>query len=79
MYYVVQHVPVILTDLLGRQEKEVKANPYKDGYYVFKRYNDDETKIMLYTLYCVNLDYPRLKPSDIYYLEEKTEIENTIW
>ena len=78
--YVVEILPIILTDLINRSEEDKKAFPNKDGYYVFKRYeSEDENKVMLYRLWCVNLDYPRLRPSDIYYLEEKTEILNTVW
>ena len=74
--FVVDVIPIILTDLLNRSDEEKKISPNKDGYYVFKRYDSDEitssyAKILLYSLWCVNLDFPRLRPSDIYYLEEK--------
>ena len=77
--YVFDVLPIILTDILARPDEEKAASPNRDGYYIFKRYDSDESKILLYTLWCVNLDYPRLRPSDIYYLEEKTEIINTTW
>jgi len=79
MKYVVEKLPIILTDLLNRSEEDKRNSPNKDGYYFFKRYDEGESKIILYSLWCVNLDYPRLRPSDIYYLEEKCEIINTIW
>ena len=48
MSYVVERLPVILTELLNRSDEEKRLNPYKDGYYAFKRYNEDETKIIIY-------------------------------
>jgi hypothetical protein len=77
--YVVDVLPILLTDILNRSDEEKAISPNRDGYYIFKRYDSDERKILLYTLWCVNLDYPRLRPSDIYYLEEKNEIINTTW
>ena len=77
--YVNNYTPAVFKDLLhNAKSKEFKTLTFNDGYYIFKSYNA-VNEILLYQLWCTNLNEKHLTNIEFSELKEVDELNQSLW